>query len=111
MRKHTGLTERQRYWATHIEAAERGGDSLKAYADTHGLDVQSLYRAKSHLRSMGYDNGESVMPTTMVRVAPDASVPSDVMQCRITFASGASVEVACAPQHWTTLLDGVATLR
>ena len=50
------LTERQRYWLDHIQASERTGGTMKAYAQEHGLIVQELYQWKSWLVRKGILN-------------------------------------------------------
>ncbi len=36
------LTERQRYWQSHLQQCEAAGRSLRAYADEHALKVSTL---------------------------------------------------------------------
>ncbi|MEM7504834.1 MAG: hypothetical protein AAF417_22585 [Pseudomonadota bacterium] len=111
MAEHEGLTRRQRYWAEHIEAASRSGTSLKAYADANGLEVQSLYRAKSYLRSLDQEVcAQRGAAATLIRVQATPSA-SDVVRCRIAFANGTSMEVECPPGQWSMLVEGVASLR
>ena len=101
----SSLTERQRFWLRHLRACGTG--SLKAYAEEHGLELGALYEAKSRLKRKG------ALDTTARRFArvqcePSAAPPT---VCRIHLCNGTLVEVACAPEHWSRLLDSVAALR
>ena len=104
MTTHSALTERQRFWLEHLRACGTG--SLKAYADEHGLEIGALYEAKSRLKRKGALDGA---PTRFTRVQCDSPAPSATV-CRIHLHNGALVEVACAPEHWPTLLSSVAAL-
>jgi hypothetical protein len=37
------LTERQRFWLQHLQAAEQAGVRLSDYAEREGLSVQAIY--------------------------------------------------------------------
>lgn len=37
------LSDRQRAWLNHVEACTAAGISMKAYAEQHGLDLQTFY--------------------------------------------------------------------
>ena len=100
----SALTERQRFWLEHLRACGTG--SLKSYAEEHGLDIGALYEAKSRLKRKGALDGA---PTRFARVQCDSPGPSATV-CRIHLRNGALVEVACAPEHWPTLLGSVAAL-
>lgn len=101
----TSLTQRQQFWLEHIRAC--GSGSLKAYADAHGLDVGALYEAKSRLKRKGAL--EALSSPRFVRVRCDEPQVSPSV-CRIHLCNGTLVEVACAPEHWPTLLERVAAL-
>ena len=47
------LTDKQRYWLTHLQTAEREGLSPRAYAQRHGLRPSQLYYWRSTLRKRG----------------------------------------------------------
>jgi len=53
MSKNSELTERQQYWLAHVEAGEKSGLSIVAYADAHDLKVGSLYNARHLLKEKG----------------------------------------------------------
>lgn len=47
------LTEKQRYWLTHLEACEKSGQNVTSYAAANGLDRRVLYNWRSRLCRMG----------------------------------------------------------
>ena len=47
--KVAALTERQQYWAKHIQACDSAGQTSVDYAREHGLNVKSLYSARKTL--------------------------------------------------------------
>ena len=104
MSKLPEITERQRFWLEHLQAC--GDRSLKSYAEEHGLEVSSLYEAKSRLKRKGLVASD---PARFVRVqcSEPASAPA---LCRIHLRNGTMVEVACESQHWSILLRNVAEL-
>lgn len=38
-----GLTERQAFWLRHLRNCQEAGESLKDYAEQHGLGLASIY--------------------------------------------------------------------
>ena len=53
----------------HIEACEKSGLSIRAYADTQGLPVGSLYNARHRLNAIG-----AWSPTKADEPRPESSV-------------------------------------
>lgn len=49
-KKGEALTARQRYWLDCIEECERGGQTLKAYAEERDISVSTLYSWKKQLK-------------------------------------------------------------
>jgi len=116
------LTERQRYWLAHIKACEQSGLSARAYADEHGLKVNSLYNARHLLKAKGVlcraeaEEPQGVQRTpaepktrfqrVVVRpeVEPEVDVTAfcaprssqDVAPCRIHLPNGVMLEVMTA---------------
>jgi len=80
------LTERQRYWLSHIEACEASGESLKAYAAAHGFAAGAIYAAKKVLIRKGL-LGQS--PGRFRRV--HAVVPGPGCEWRVDLPNGAAV--------------------
>lgn len=102
------LTERQRFWLEHLRAC--GSGSLKAYAQTHGLDLRALYDAKARLKRKGALPAGA--PARLVRVDVERASrrPTDPAYCRVHLANGVAVELSCAPEHWAALFASVAAL-
>ena len=40
-----GLRPREQFWLDHLRTARKQGQTLKAYAQAHGLSVSALYTA------------------------------------------------------------------
>ena len=79
------LTERQRYWLSHIEACEASGESLKAYAEAQGFAAGAIYAAKKVLIRKGL-LGQS--PARFQRVHAAAG---PVCEWRVELPNGAAV--------------------
>jgi transposase-like protein len=62
-----GLSENQRRWLEHLQAAEQSGLTLKAYARQRGLAVEKLYSWKQELKRRGVLR-EAEEPPTFVPV-------------------------------------------
>lgn len=108
MSTHSSLTERQRFWLEHLRAC--GSGSLKAYAEQHALAVSALYEAKSRLKRKGMLDAAPARFVRVQRDTPELSPELSPALWRIHLRNGTLVEVACAPEHWPTLLDSVAGL-
>ena len=95
------LSERQRYWLTHLRAAERAGEPLKTYAKRLGLSEHSMYEAKRRLRACGViapaAQRKSSRPR-FTRVEIERSEGSPVRSLRVRLSSGAVLEWSQAPQ-------------
>ena len=85
------LTERQRTWLKHIEAAASSGGTLAAYATANGLEVKQLYQWKTALRRRGLlpDKRRSAF----VMVATPTALVSPT-SCSITLPNGVRVQIA-----------------
>lgn len=98
------LSERQRFWLTHLRAAERAGEPLATYAKRLGLSEQSMYEAKGRLRGYGLiapATPRTISKTapprfTRVSIAPREGPPLKLLRVRL--ASGAVLEWSEAPQ-------------
>lgn len=95
------LTPSQRYWLTHLEAAERTGISLREYADNNGLEVQSLYTGKHVLKRLGawpVKQAEiSLCRAEVVESTPrgrDVESNHGPINCRVHLPNGVMVELA-----------------
>ena len=108
MSNDSGLTEREAFWLGHIRACGKG--SLKAYAQSNGLDAGALYAAKSRLKRKGV---LSPVSGRLVRVEPTrdrGTAAARPAYCRVHLRNGVAVELACSPEHWGELLASAAAL-
>lgn len=89
------LNERQRYWLEHVEACARSGQTMRAYAESQGLSVQTLYSWKQQLRQSG-----ALAPASRTPVSTGTSprfqrlevIPGvDATHCRIELPNGVVV--------------------
>lgn len=88
------LTDTQRIWLTHVEACVAGGGSMKAYAEKHGLDLQSFYLWKGRLKKLGLVAGRADHPTprlqALAAATPTHRPPN--RRTRIELANGITIE-------------------
>ena len=93
---HEELTELQREWLEHLQAWERRGGTLKAYAAQEGLDHRRLYRFRKILQRKGvYREGEAKRPRF---VRAQLQLQSEAVgMCRIRLRNGCVVELASEP--------------
>ena len=91
------LSERQGWWLAHVEACDLTGASMKAYAETHGLNLASFYCWKGQLKKLGVVDGggpgvrRSAACLVPVKVTP-ASSGAAAAVTRIELASGITIE-------------------
>ena len=89
------LSDKQRVWLEHLEACLAGGGSMKAYADRHGLDLQSFYLWKGRLKKLGFvAERQGLMPSSSSAFVPVPLLTSrqSPSRTRIELASGISIE-------------------
>lgn len=98
------LTERDTFWLEHLRACGKG--ELKAYAETHDLDVRALYEAKARLRRKGALPAATAPRVIRVERAGGSGTTGPAY-CRVHFPNGVSVELACAPEQWAALFASV----
>lgn len=106
----TALTDKQRYWLEHLHAWEKSdGETLRAYAARHGLDIGALYSAKSILTRKGTFAPRAQRPPRFVRAELRPEAPA---LCRVRFPSGIVVEFGCKAdaQALRQVLEAVGAL-
>ena len=81
------LRPREQFWLDHLRAARRQGQTLKAYAQSHGLSVSALYTARSTLKRRGVLS-EPAPTLVPVRIPPAGAA------FRVHLPNGVVVEVA-----------------
>jgi len=84
----TALSAKLRGRLEQVEACEKSGESLKAYAQRQGLSVDALYQAKKEARRQGLIPPYR-RPNTAGRVKPSASPTRFVKVVRRTDAPDA----------------------
>jgi len=74
--RHAGSASpnRRDVWLAHLRRCRARGQSLKTYAEAHGLGLSTLYSWQARLKAEGLLGGESAR--TFVRVEPSAPSPS-----------------------------------
>ena len=102
-------TARDRFWLEHLRTCREHGQTLKAYAQTHGLSVSALYAAHSALKRRGVlsEPGAASAPTFVpVRIAPAGAA------FRVHLPNGVVVEVPAhaASAACATVLDCASRL-
>jgi transposase len=64
------LSAKQLFWFEHLRACERSGQSMKDYAQHHGLTISTFYAWKKTLRRKGVlDTPLPVTPQLFQKVA------------------------------------------
>jgi len=77
------LTDKQRYWLTHIERCQAAEQSLASYAQSHDLDVQTLYRWKSMLNKHGcFESSISAAMSSRVAIETHGRLEGATIQVR-----------------------------
>ena len=100
------LTERQRYWQTHLQRCKANGQSLRAYADEHGLKVSTLYFYRKRLRGGNPLPVAGSKKATFVR----AQVASTTLPCRVHLRNGVTAEFGIGDAQLPSLLAALNTL-
>ena len=100
------LTERQRYWQMHLQRCEANGQSLRAYADEHGLKVSTLYFYRKRLRDGNSLPISGLKNPTFVR----AQVASMTLPCRVHLRNGVTAEFGIGDAQLPSLLAALNTL-
>ena len=89
------LTDTQRYWLAHLRACDASGQTMRDYAESRGLAVQSLYSWKQQLRKRGVlspaatGSGGSSPTLSFQRLAVVS--PASDTHCRIELPNGVVV--------------------
>lgn len=100
------LTEKQKTWKAHLDAASAEGVALTEYANRHGLNVHSLYTAKQRIQEREAGGATSFVRVNTTRI-------EQVMggaQMTIRLANGSSMSVPYDPPMMVSLLKTLASL-
>ena len=91
-----GLTQGQRFWLSHLSRARANGQTLVSYAQTHSLNLKSLYRHVRLSRERGEVKTTAVERPRFVQV----SAPTPAL-CRVHLSNGSTVEWQGNPDEET----------
>jgi hypothetical protein len=98
------LTTKQQFWFDHLCACERSGQTMKDYAQHHGLSVGAFYAWKKTLRRKGV-HGTSLpaAPSLFQKLA----LQNHTGTLRLILSTGLTLEIdACTDPHWVAQLVG-----
>jgi hypothetical protein len=97
------LTDKQRYWLTHVERCEVTGSTMVAYAGAQSLDLKQFYTWKMRLTRLGI-LPQSTKPVAFKRIAVRPTQEFGA-SCRIECPNGTRIQVAagCDPA-WLSLI-------
>jgi hypothetical protein len=84
------ISEARRHWLGHLRAWSGSGGSIRAYAESAGLDVAQLYAWRTRLRKLGLWRDEPAAGARFHRVELKAAAAGSV--CRLRLPSGVVVE-------------------
>jgi transposase-like protein len=82
------LTEHQRQWLAHIEAAQQSQLSLADYARTQGLAPQSLYQWRNVFKQKGIEPGSSRKVSAFAQVQVAATTVTEPTEASIRLKLG-----------------------
>ena len=115
-------------WSAHLDAAQRQGQSVAAYAAEHGLSRHTLYAAARALRDAGKHRTQTQAPVrgastkksatspfAAVRISPvvPAPAPDPVPQLKVQLPNGVIlyIEGLSVPMQMSALLATLGALR
>jgi lambda repressor-like predicted transcriptional regulator len=102
------LTQRQRYWLNHIQQCKASGQSLRAYAETNGLNRNSLYTAHRKLKMKGVISSNKPAPKFQRLTVQRISLPPSV---KITCPNGFVIESHAEAASLQSLLQMVSSIH
>ncbi len=87
------MTDRQRYWLTHINAVEYFDGSIADYARTHQLSIRDVYNWRSKLTKLGIWQPADKAPDFIQVKQTNNDESSSVSSCTVTFSNGSRLEL------------------
>jgi hypothetical protein len=98
------LTTKQQFWFDHLRTCERSGQTMKDYAQHHGLSISAFYAWKKTLRRKGVlGTAPPAAPSLFQKVALQNS-PGTL---RLVLPTGLTLEIdAGTDPHWVAQLVG-----
>lgn len=98
------LTPKQQFWSEHLRACERSDQTMKDYAQHHGLSISAFYAWKKTLRRKGVLGiSTPVAPSLFQKVA--LRQPAGAL--RLALPTGLTLDIdAGTDPHWVAQLVG-----
>ena len=100
--------ERRQFWLKHVRACAASGQTSKAYAAQHGLNVHSLYAARKRLNGEGRGDRTATKPRRFAHVE---LAPNRGTVCRVQLPNGATVELHTELTALAEVLRCIGALR
>lgn len=107
------LTDKDRYWLTHLQACYAAGQTLAGYARAHGLAVKSIYRWRRRLLPF-LSEATKATPPAFHRVqltgsTPVLGLPAKALSLTVQLPNGIACELKAIPlEALTEILRVVA---
>jgi transposase-like protein len=89
------LTDQQRQWLAHIEAAQQSHLSLADYARTQGLPPQSLYQWRNVFKQKGIGPGSSRKASAFAQVQVTATTLTEPAEGNLRLKLGRELTLEC----------------
>lgn len=83
------LTAKQRFWLEHVERCAESGQSMRAYAQAHDLDVQRFYNWKAQLAKRAHLDSTLPSPAFTEVQLHGVTVPGAI---QVRFPNGCVLE-------------------
>lgn len=99
------LTDKQRLYQSHLEAAEERGQSIAAYAREQGVSVTALYGERRRQRRT-----EVKQFPSFVRVQESHAEPASMLLLQVRLPNGVSVALPTGQLPLADILQTLARL-
>ncbi len=99
------LTDKQRLYQSHLEAAEERGQSIAAYAREHGISVAALYGERRRQRATEVRHAPS-----FVRVQEPRAEATPMALLQVRLPNGVSVALPTDQMPLADILQTLARL-
>ena len=98
------LTPKQQFWFEHLRACDRSGQTMKDYAQRHGLSISAFYVWKKTLRSKGVlGTALPAAPSLFQKVA----LHDRPCTLRLVLPTGLTLQIDTGTDpHWVAQLVG-----
>ena len=97
------LTQKQRWYAAHLDEAEQQGLNIAAYAKKHGLRVKNVYNARSKLKQLG-----GTVESKLIHAGTVSNKVSS--KARVLLPNGCAIDIHLCDTSLSALLKQVSAL-